>query len=114
MNQDKESKRKKALKLLTKLVKAAHKAQETGKYVALEKIITEANKLSSKLEKTNKTHFVAVEGEIVDEPHAVVIIDDDEEKKSSKEEEIFTKTQADLKAEHNNLAIIAAKRDFLF
>lgn len=43
-------KEKKALKTLDKLLKAAKRAQESGKVAALKKIITEAGKLSEYLD----------------------------------------------------------------
>ncbi len=103
-----ESKRKKSLKLLTKLLNAAHEAQEKGKYLALEKIIKEANKISANLGKTRKATFKLVDAEVMDDSAEKKIVID----YATEEEKIFRDTQSDLKPEHNNLAIIAAKRDF--
>lgn len=44
-----QEKQKKAAELLNKLLNAALIAQREGKYIALQKIIFEANRLSSKL-----------------------------------------------------------------
>ncbi len=65
----------KALKLLNKLLVAAQKAQIEGKHVALSKIISEANKLSHKLNdsidraalaRTDNKEYKLVYGEIVE------------------------------------------------
>lgn len=118
MQNSPESKRKRALNLLTKLVKAAHTAQEQGKHLALEKIIKEANKLSSKLDH-KKHNYKPVNGEIVDEAgreNAIVRRDEIEiqaSREESTEESLIRNTKQDLRAEHNVLAIIAAKRDMM-
>ena len=61
----------KAIKMLTKLLKAAKKAQDEGKQMALSKIIEEANKLSYRLDSAtedlinfNSQIYVPVTGEI--------------------------------------------------
>jgi hypothetical protein len=56
----------KAFKLLNKLLQAAQKAEREGKYLALSKIITEANKLGSKLNAAQERfHYTPVTGEII-------------------------------------------------
>lgn len=46
-----QEKQKKAADLLNKLLNAALKAQKEGKYVALQKLVFEANKVSAHLSK---------------------------------------------------------------
>jgi hypothetical protein len=46
-----QEKQKKAAELLNKLLNAALKAQKEGKYIALQKLVFEANKVSSHLSK---------------------------------------------------------------
>jgi len=104
---EKPKKKKKAQQILSKLLNAAHTAQKEGKYLALDRIIHEANKLSNRLNKDVHDDYKTVMGEIVEEtadnPNIV----------KHRELEILQATEPALKAEHNNLAIIAAKQDYL-
>lgn len=111
MDNPQEGKRKKALRMLAKLLKAAQKAQKEGKHVALEKIISEANKLSTRIEKQND--FTKVKGELVEDLENTKAEELEKIKKEKLNElELYKKTNSALKPEHNTLAIIAAKRDF--
>lgn len=113
MEKQPKGNKKKALTLLTKLLKAAQRAQKEGKNVALDKLVSEADKLSHKIETKQKQVFKHVDVEIVDEPNKNFDENVDEIiKKNKKEIEICEQTVPQLKAEHNNLAIIAAKQDF--
>ena len=100
-------KKKKAQQILSKLLSAAHTAQKEGKYLALDRIIYEANKLSNRLNKDVHNDYKTVMGEIVEES------EDNAKIEKHRELEILKATEPALKAEHNNLAIIAAKQDYL-
>ena len=105
-----ENRRKRALRLLTKLLKAAREAQEKGKFLALEKIISEASKLSGHLDKPQAPKFNLVNSEVVAAARNKIASIN---RTADNEEKIFNSTKADLRPEHNTLAIIAAKHAML-
>lgn len=89
----------KALTLLNKLLSAAEKAENCGKYKALKRIIYDANKVVAYINKSRLEEFIPVKAEIIEYEDCV--------KYETYKPQYFSQV------DYNNLAIIAAKQNLL-
>lgn len=89
----------KALTLLNKLLNAAERAENYGKYKALKRIIYDANKVVSFINKSRAEEFIPVKAEVIEYEESI--------KYETYKPEYFSQV------DYNNLAIIAAKQNLL-